>query len=115
MANYLHKDDEVIIDQVEHASNVLPWMVLSKRIGIKLVYPKMDEDAKLSVDAIKKCITAKTKVISIAHITNTIGDVRDVKSIGQICRDKNILFMVDATQSVGHMKVDVQENNIDFM
>ena len=115
MANYLHKDDEVIIDQVEHASNVLPWMVLSKRIGFKLVYPKMDNDAKLSVDAIKECITSKTKVISIAHITNTIGDVRDVKSIGQICHDKNILFMVDATQSVGHMKVDVQENNIDFM
>ena len=115
MANYLHKDDEVIIDQAEHASNVLPWMVLSKRIGIKLVYPKMGSDAKLSVESIKNSISPKTKVISIAHITNTIGDVRDVKSIGKICHDKNILFMVDATQSVGHMKVDVQENNIDFM
>ena len=115
MANYLHEGDEVIIDQVEHASNVLPWMVLSKRIGIKLVYPKFDSDATLNVKAIEEAITSKTKVISIAHITNTIGDVRDVKSIGKICHDKNILFMVDATQSVGHMKVDVEENNIDFM
>ena len=115
MANYLKKDDEVIIDQSEHASNVLPWMVLSKKIGFKLVYPELDSNYNLTVENINKCITDKTKVISIAHITNTIGDVRDVKSIGKICKEKDILLVVDATQSIGHIKVDVEDSNITFL
>ena len=115
MANYLKKDDEVIIDQSEHASNVLPWMVLSKKIGFKLVYPELDSNYNLTVENINKCITDKTKVISIAHITNTIGDVRDVKFIGKICKEKDILLVVDATQSIGHIKVDVEDSNITFL
>ncbi len=115
MANYLKKDDEVIIDQSEHASNVLPWMVLSKKIGFKLVYPELDSNYNLTVENINKCITDKTKVISIAHITNTIGDVRDVKSIGKICKEKDVLLVVDSTQSIGHIKVDVEDSNITFL
>ena len=115
MANYLKKGDEVIIDQGEHASNVLPWLVLAKRIGIKVVYPKLSDEYILDIENIKKVVTDKTKVISVAHITNTIGDVRDVKAIGELCSKKGILFMLDATQSIGHMKVDVEENNITFM
>ena len=115
MVNYLKEGDEVIIDQGEHASNVLPWLVLAKKIGIKVVYPKLSDEYTLDVENIKKAVTNKTKVISIAHITNTIGDVRDVKAIGELCAKKGILFMLDATQSIGHMKVDVQDNNISFM
>lgn len=115
MSNYLQKGDEVIIDQGEHASNVLPWLVLAKKIGIKVIYPKLSDDYTLDIENIEKVVTDKTKVISVAHITNTIGDVRDIKKIGDLCKNKNILFILDATQSIGHMKVDVEENNITFM
>ncbi len=115
MAHYLKKDDEVIISKGEHASNVLPWMALANQIGFKLVYPELDDNYSLNIDNIKKVITKNTKVISIAHISNAIGDVRPIKEIGELCKENNILFVVDATQSIGHMKVDVKENNITFL
>ena len=115
MSNYLKKDDEVILNKGEHASNLLPWLVLSKSIGFNIKYAKLDDNNNLTIDSIKDEITDKTKVISIAHISNTIGDIRDVESIGNICKEKNILFVLDATQSIGHIKIDVQKINVDFL
>ena len=115
MQHYLKPGDEVIIDQAEHASNSLPWIVLSKKIGFKLVFAPLDNDYKLTVESIKNSITPSTKVISIAHITNTIGDTRDINSIGKLCKENNLLFVVDAAQSIAHTKIDVQEDNIDFL
>jgi cysteine desulfurase/selenocysteine lyase len=115
MAYYLKKDDEVILSKVEHASNVLPWITLSKKIGFKIKYVELESDNSLKIDKIKKEINSNTKVISLAHITNSIGDVRPVKEIGKLCKENNILFVLDATQSIGHMKVDVKEYNIDFL
>ncbi len=115
MANYLKKDDEVLITKVEHASNVLPWVVLSKKIGFKIKYIDLENDNSLSIESVKKTITERTKVISIAHITNAIGDVRPVNEIGKICKEKNILFVLDATQSIGHLKIDVTSLNVSFL
>ena len=115
MENYLKSGDEVILSKGEHASNLLPWMVLEKKIGIKLVYADLESDYSLSLNKIKEKVTENTKVIAIAHVTNAIGDVRPIKEIGELCKVNNILFVVDATQSVGHMKLDVQDANISFM
>jgi len=115
MENFLKSGDEVILNKGEHASNILPWMVLEKKIGIKLVYADLESDYSLSVDKIKEKINSNTKVVALAHVTNAIGDVRPVKKIGELCKENNILFVVDATQSVGHMKIDVQEMNVSFM
>lgn len=115
MSNYLKKDDEVLLTKGEHASNILPWLNLSKKIGFKLKYADLDENYRVTTENIKKEITPNTKVIAIAHITNTFGDVRPVEEIGKICKEKNILFVVDATQSIGHIKVDVEKTNISFM
>ena len=115
MKKHLHKGDEVLLTKSEHASNVLPWIRLSEEIGIVIKYMDLDDDYSLSVDSIKKSITDKTKVISIAHVTNVIGDVRDIESIGKICKDNNIYFCVDGAQSVPHMKVDFVKSNIDFL
>ena len=112
---YLKKDDEVILTKDEHASNVLPWIVLSKKIGFKIKYADLSCDYELTVQNLEKVITDKTKIISIAHITNTIGDVRPVVEIGNICKKKGIIFILDATQSIGHMKVDVQKFNVTFL
>lgn len=115
MANYLKKDDEVLLTKGEHASNILPWINLSKKLGFKLKYAELDDNYKVDLTKLKKEITDKTKVIAIAHITNTLGDVRPVEEIGKICKEKNILFVLDSTQSIGHLKVDVEKYNISFM
>ena len=115
MSAYLSKNDEVLLTIDEHASNILPWVNLSKKIGFKIKYIELDENFCVTIDNIKKTITEKTKVISLAHITNTIGDVRPVAQIGKLCEERNILFVLDATQSIGHCKIDVKEYNISFM
>lgn len=111
----LKSGDEVLITKTEHASNVLPWLKLEKEIGIKVKYIPLDKDLKLSVENLENAITDRTKLVSIAHVTNTIGDVRDIKRIGKLLDSKNIYFVVDAAQSAGHRKIDVVESNIDFL
>ena len=115
MNNYLTKDDEVLLNKAEHASNVLPWIKLSEEIGFKIKYVPLDENYNLTFDNIKKCVTDKTKVISLAHVTNVIGDVRDIEIIGKYCYENNIIFNVDGAQSVPHMKVDFKNSYIDFL
>ena len=115
MKYYLTEGDEVLLTRSEHASNVLPWFELANDIGIKIKFIKLDDDYCVSKENIENAITEKTKVISLAHITNVIGDIRDIKMIGEICNNNNILFVVDAAQSIGHIKVDVVENKIDFL
>ena len=115
MRKHLKKGDEVLLNKAEHASNVLPWIKLSEEIGIVIKYVPLDKNYELTLDNIKKCVTKKTKVISLAHVSNVIGDVRDIKSIGKYCKEKGILFNVDGAQSVPHMKVDFKDSNIDFL
>ena len=113
--NILKENDEVLITEAEHASNVLPWFVLQKELGIKVNYIKLDDNNEVTIDNVKSAINKNTKVISIAHVTNVIGDVRPVKEISKIAHENNIYMVVDAAQSIAHTKVDVQELDIDFM
>ena len=115
MKKHLKKGDEILLTKSEHASNVLPWIKLCEEIGTVIKYIPLNEDYELTIDNLLKTITDKTKVISIAHVTNVIGDVRDIEEIGKICKDRNILFNVDGAQSVPHMKVDFKKCNIDFL
>ncbi len=111
----LNPGDEVLISKGEHASNILPWIVLAKEKGIVIKYIPLNNDYEIELDKVKGSITNKTKVISLAHISNVIGDIRPIKEIGSICKEKNILFVVDAAQSIGHLKIDVVDMNIDFL
>ena len=115
MKKHLKSGDEVLLNKAEHASNILPWIRLSEEIGIVIKYVPLNEKHELTLDNIKKTVTSKTKVISLAHVSNVLGDVRDVKSIGEYCHNNNILFNVDGAQSVPHMKVNFKESNIDFL
>ena len=115
MKNILKSGDEVLLTKSEHASNILPWIKLSEDIGIVIKYMDLNSDYELTIDSVRKSISDKTKVISIAHVTNVIGDVRDIEKIGKICKEKGIIFNVDGAQSVPHMKVDFQKCNIDFL
>ena len=115
MKKHLKSGDEIILSKAEHASNVLPWIKLSEDIGVVIKYAPLNENHELTLENIKSVVTSKTRVISIAHVGNVLGDVRDVKSIGKYCHDNNILFNVDGSQSVPHMKVDFKDSNIDFL
>ena len=112
--NYLTKDDEVLITKSEHASNVLPWFELQDNIKIKVKYIPLN-NLEVTLDNVKNSITDKTKVISIAHITNVVGDIRPIKEIIKYAHSKNILVIIDGAQSVAHSKIDVQDLDVDFL
>ena len=114
MKYYLKPGDEVLITKAEHASNILPWLELEKELGIKVKYIPLDNHL-VTIDNVINSITDNTKVISLAHITNVLGDTRPIFEIGKLCKDKGILFVVDGAQSVPHINVDVKELNIDFL
>lgn len=113
--NYLKRDDEVLVTLSEHASNILPWFILQKEIGIKVKYIDLNDKHEVTIENVKKAITDKTRVISLAMITNVIGDERDIKKISKIAHDNNILMVVDAAQGAPHKKIDVVDMDIDFM
>ena len=112
---YLEAGDEVVITKTEHASNVLPWFNLAKKIGIVIKYIDLDSDYHVTVENFKKVITSKTKVVSLAFITNVIGDKRPIKEITKIAHENNIFVIVDAAQAIAHTKVDVKDLDVDFL
>jgi len=113
--NYLKKGDEVLLTKSEHASNVLPWFELADEIGIKVKYIELDSNHKVTMENVKKAVTANTKVISLAHVSNVVGDVRPIKEITDYAHSKGILVLCDGAQSVPHMKIDVQDLDVDFL
>jgi len=113
--NILTKDDEVLITNAEHASNILPWFILEKELGIKVKFIPLNENNEITKENLSKVITKKTKVISLAHITNVIGDKRNIKEISTLAHQNNIYMVVDAAQSIAHTKIDVQDLDIDFL
>lgn len=113
--NILNKEDEVLITESEHASNILPWYILAKEIGIKVKYIPLNKKKEVTIENVEKAITPKTKVISLAQITNVIGDIRPIKEISAIAHKNNIYMVVDAAQSIAHAEVDVQNQDIDFL
>ena len=115
MMNYLNEGDEVLLTKSEHASNVLPWLELAKIKNIKIKYIPLNDNHELTIEALNDTITDKTKVISIAHITNVVGDVRNINLISKIAHQHNIILVVDGAQSVPHMKTDVTLDDIDFL
>lgn len=115
MINYLKSGDEVLITKAEHASNVIPWFELEKRIGIKVNYIDLDSNYKVSLDNVKRMVTEKTRVISLAMITNVIGDIRPIEEISKFAHLNNILVVVDGAQAMMHEVVDVKKMEIDFL
>ncbi len=111
---YLNDGDEVILSSSEHASNILPWLVLSTKKKVKIVFVD-SKNEKLNIDDLVNKITPNTKVISLAQITNVSGDKRDIKTITKIAHQNNIYMVVDAAQSAPHIKIDVQDLDVDFL
>lgn len=113
--NILEPGDEVLITLSEHASNVLPWFRLAKENGVIVNYIELDANLHVTINNVKKAITPHTKVISLAGITNVVGDERPIKDICKLAHDNNIFVVVDGAQSVPHKKCDVKDLDCDFL
>ena len=113
--NYLNEGDEVLLTKSEHASNLLPWFELKDEKNLKISYIELDDNHEVLISNVQKAISPRTKVISLAHISNVVGDVRDIKKIVSLAHSMGMLVLVDGAQSVPHMKVDVQDLDIDFL
>ena len=112
--NHLNAGDEIILSSSEHASNILPWMILSTKKNLNVVF--VDSiNKKLNIEELESKITTRTKVISLAQITNVTGDKRDIKKICDIAHKKGILVVCDAAQSAPHIKIDVKDLDVDFL
>lgn len=114
-ANLLEPNDEILLTTSEHASNILPWFNLANKKGLKINYIPLDNNYYLTIDNLKKVITPNTKVISIAGITNVIGDIRPIKEICALAHENNIFVILDGAQMVPHIKVDVTDLDVDFL
>jgi len=111
---YVNAGDEIIVSEMEHHSNILPWQQLCEEKNAVLKVIPMTDSGELRMDEYKKLLSTKTKLIAIAHVSNTLGTVNPVKEMIAIAHSKNIPVLVDGAQSIPHIKVDVQDLNADF-
>lgn len=107
-------DDEIVITQMEHHSNIIPWQQLSKRTGATLKYIPMEADGTISLAEVEKAITSKTKIVAITHVSNVLGTINPIKEIAKIAHKQGAVLLVDGAQAVPHLKVDVQDLDCDF-
>ncbi len=112
---YLKKDDEVLITEAEHASNVLPWYRISELTGCKIKFIPLEKDGRLTCENLKKVISNKTKVVSVAHVGNVLGYIAPIKEIASIVHSYNAILVVDGAQSVPHIPVNVKDLDCDFL
>ncbi len=113
-AGIFKNGDEIIISHMEHHANIVPWQLLCDRKDIKLKVIPINDNGELDLDAFKTLITSKTKLVSVVHISNTLGTINPVKKIIDIAHSKGIPVLIDGAQSVPHVKVDLQELDADF-
>ncbi len=111
----LKKDDEVVISIMEHHSNLVPWQKVTKATESKLNYMYINEEFELSDEEIETKITDRTKIVGISHVSNVIGTINNVKKIIKYAHKKGAIVIVDASQSIPHMKIDVQDLDADFL
>ena len=110
----LTPDDEIVITQMEHHSNIIPWQQLSKRTGATLKYIPMEADGTISLAEVEKTITSKTKIVAITQVSNVLGTINPIKEIAKVVHKYGAVLLVDGAQAVPHLKVDVQDLDCDF-
>lgn len=110
----LKSGDEIIISAMEHHSNIVPWQLMCERTGAMLKVIPMSETGELDLDAYRSLLSDKTKLVSVTHISNTLGTINPVKEMIDLAHEAGALFLVDGAQSIQHMKIDVRELDCDF-
>ena len=111
---YVNEGDEILITELEHHSNYVPWHYLRKLKGAVIKFAPINKDGDIEIDKFQKLITSKTKIIGITHISNVTGTIVPVKEIVEIAHKKNIPVLIDGCQGAPHLKIDVQDIDCDF-
>ena len=113
--NNLEPGDEIILSVMEHHSNIIPWQLIAQKTGAVLKYVELTPEETFDLEQFKKLLCDKTKLVSIVHVSNTLGCINPVKEICQLAHQKQAKVLIDACQSVPHMPVDVQEIDCDWL
>ena len=111
---YLKEGDEILITELEHHSNYVPWHFLRKSRGIKIEFAEINDEGEITIESIEKKITPKTKLIAITHLSNVTGAILPIKEITELAHSKDIAVLVDGCQSAPHLKLDMQDLDCDF-
>ena len=111
---YINKGDEILITELEHHSNYVPWNFLRNEKGAVIKFAEVNKDGDVEIEEIKKLITNKTKIIAITHISNVTGSVLPITKIVDLAKEKNIPVLIDGTQGAPHSAIDMQKIDCDF-
>lgn len=111
----LKPGDEIITSELEHHSSLLPWMVIAKKTGAKLVYIPLTSEGRITVENFKKVISEKTKVVALTHVSNVFGYLTPIEEITKLAHEKKAVVVLDAAQSAPHMAIDTKKIDVDYM
>ena len=114
VTNLVKKDDEILITSMEHHSNIVPWQELCKRTGAVLKVIPINKNGELLIDEYANMISSRTKIISIVHLSNTLGTINPVEDIIEIAKSHDVITVIDGAQAAGHLPIDVQKLDCDF-
>lgn len=111
---FIRKGDEVIITQMEHHANIVPWQMLCERKGAELKYIPINDNGELEIEKLEELITKRTRILSMVYASNSLGTVNPAKKIIEICHNNNVPVLLDGAQAIQHENVDVQDLDCDF-
>ena len=111
----LKENDEILLSIMEHHSNIVPWQMVAAKNKCKLKFVGIDQYGRLDINDLKSKLTSKTKLVSLLHISNTLGCCNPIQEITKLAKEKGALVLLDACQSLAHKKIDVNELGIDFL
>ncbi len=111
---FIQEGDEIIVSEMEHHSNIVPWQLMAGRKGAKIVMLPIDDEGRLMVEKLEGLISPRTKLIAIAHVSNVLGTINPVKQLAQTAHSRGVRIFVDGAQAAAHLRLDVQDLDVDF-
>jgi len=111
----LHEGDEIIVSELEHHSSFLPWQYIAKKTGAVIRFVELNGEGRITVEAFKKVLNEKTKVVALTYVSNIMGFITPIKEIIELAHEKKAIVVVDAAQAIQHLKVDVKDIDADFL
>ncbi len=114
ISDQIKENDEILISAMEHHSNIVPWQELCKRTGACLKVIPINEAGEINLDEMNRLISSKTRIISITHVSNTLGTINPIKKIINLAKSVDALTLIDGAQAAAHMRIDVQDIDCDF-
>jgi cysteine desulfurase/selenocysteine lyase len=111
---FIQDGDEIIVSEMEHHSNIVPWQLMAGRKGAKIIMLPIDDEGRLLIEKLDDLITDRTKLIAVTHVSNVLGTINPVKKITQIAHSRSIYIFVDGAQAAPHIRIDVQDLDVDF-